>query len=116
MDITQSFDFVHCVSYFSYSTGLVLNKFALESILAKELKYIGTFYPVSCLIRMNKFVSKGWRISNSEILKIAYDLSQKNLDSKKVLIEQTEMHGMTPLFENLQSGYDRNDLFALLNN
>lgn len=116
MFLTENFDFIHCVSYFSYKTGLVLNKFALEAILAKELRYIGSNHPISSFIRMNKFLKKGWRISNSEIIKICYDVSKLVLDDKDVLTNQIENHGLTYMLETLKEGYDRNDLFSTLNN
>jgi hypothetical protein len=87
-DIHKNFDFAHCINYYTPSTGLVLNQLALECILAKELKYVGSLYPVSSIFRMRKFIQRGWQISAAEMLKIAFDVSKLNLSDAHVLQEQ----------------------------
>lgn len=90
-DVTQihhNFDFVHCTNYYSRSTGLVLNQNALESILAKELVYCGSLYPICSLFRIRKFIERGWTINAGQILKIAYDVSELDLTDKEVLQDQ----------------------------
>lgn len=86
LDIHKTFDFVHCINYYAYETGLVLNKFALESIMFKELQYMGSPTPMDTIIRMKKFISRGWSIKNSEILKILYDVAALGIkDPEKML-------------------------------
>lgn len=87
-DIHKNFDFVHATNYYTKETGLVLNQKALESIMTKRLKYIGSLFPVSSLFRMRKFYKRDWTISAGEIFKISYDISRLNLDSPEVLKEQ----------------------------
>jgi hypothetical protein len=85
--VHQNFDFVHCTNYW-WNGGLNLNEAALQAILAKELVYIGSKYPVASLIRLRKFLSRGWRIHAGQILKIAYQISQLDLNNMEVLEDQ----------------------------
>jgi hypothetical protein len=86
--IHKNFDFVHATSYFTYNEGLVTTVEVLESILAKTLKYRGSLYPVTSVIRIKKFVKRGWNISAGEMLKIMFQISELNLRNPYVLEEQ----------------------------
>lgn len=86
--IHKTFDFVHATNYFTFEKGLVTNIKALESILTKQLKYQGSLYPVTSIIRMKKFIKRGWNINAGEILKIIFQCSQLNLKDIRVLEEQ----------------------------
>ena len=86
--IHETFDFIHATNYFTYEEGLVTNVAALESILTKQLRYQGSFYPLTSIIRMKKFIERGWSISAGEILKIMYQISVLNLNDPDVLEEQ----------------------------
>ncbi len=56
--IHKTFDFIHATNYFTFKDGLVTNKEALESILTKQLKYQGSLYPVTSIIRIKKFLKR----------------------------------------------------------
>jgi hypothetical protein len=86
--IHKNFDFVHATSYFSYDEGLVTTVEVLESILSKTLKYRGSLYPVTSIIRIKKFIKRGWNISAGEMLKIMFQISELNLRDPYVLEEQ----------------------------
>lgn len=86
--IHETFDFVHATNYFTFEEGLVTNKAALESILTKYLKYQGSQYPLTSIIRTKKFIKRGWNITAGEYLKIMYQISQLNLNDFEVLEEQ----------------------------
>lgn len=86
--IHKTFDFIHATNYFTFSKGIVTNKKALESILTKQLKYQGSFYPLTSIIRMKKFIKRGWNINAGEILKIMFQISELNLKDFDVLEEQ----------------------------
>jgi len=86
--IHKTFDFIHATNYFTFESGLVTNKEALESILTKELKYQGSLYPLTSIIRMKKFVKRGWNINAGEILKIMFQISELDLKNPDVLEEQ----------------------------
>lgn len=86
--IHKTFDFIHATNYFTFQEGLVTNVDALESILTKTLKYQGSLYPLTSIIRMKKFLSRGWTINAGEIFKIMFQISELNLKDVQVLEEQ----------------------------
>lgn len=87
-EIHKNYDFVHCTNVFSEEGGLILNQDALESTLARELKYVGSLYPICSLFRIKKFIRRGWTITAGEMLKIAWDISDLHLRDIKVLQDQ----------------------------
>lgn len=88
-EIHKNYDYVHATNYyFSGTKELVLRNKALESLLAKNLIYTGSLYPICSLFRMRKFMDRGWRISAGEITKMAFQISELNLKDPKVLKEQ----------------------------
>lgn len=88
-EIHDNFDFVHATSYWLASTGnLSLRKDAMEKLLAKELHYVGSKYPVCSLFRLRKFLNRGWTITAGQILKIALQISDLDLYDTAVLEDQ----------------------------
>lgn len=86
--IHETFDFVHATNYFTFKDGLVRNISAIESILTKQLKYQGSHYPVTSIIRAKKFIKRGFNISAGELLKIMFQISNFDLSDPDVLEEQ----------------------------
>lgn len=86
--IHETFDFIHATNYFTFEEGLVTNKEALECIITKQLRYQGSMYPLTSIIRMKKFIKRGWNISAGEILKIMFQISQLDLKNPDILEEQ----------------------------
>ena len=86
--IHKTFDFIHATNYFTFNDGLVTNKSALESILTKQLKYQGSLYPLTTIIRTKKFIKKGWNITAGEMLKVMFQISELNLKNPDVLEDQ----------------------------
>jgi hypothetical protein len=88
-EIHSNYDFIHCTNYWKSKDGkLVLRKGALESLLSRELRYIGSKYPICSAIRTRKFIRKGWNINAGQYLKIAYQISKLNLDDLSTLEDQ----------------------------
>lgn len=87
-EIHKNFDFVHATNYFTFSEGLVTNKEALESILTKQLRYKGSLYPLTSILRMKKFVKRNWNINAGEVLKIMFQISELDLKDPDILEEQ----------------------------
>ena len=72
-EIHKNFDFVHCTNYWlSWNNSLETSDKALESLLAKELYYMGSKYPICSVIRTRKFLRKGWHINAGQYLKMAF--------------------------------------------
>lgn len=119
-EIHKNYDFVHTTNYFTESEGVVLNQPALESILAKELKYVGSLYPICSMFRIKKFIQRGWTITAGEMLKIAWDISKLDLNNREVLQEQLTgvdaayFHQLIGLLKEGQE-IDRTYLFELVN-
>lgn len=87
--IHDSYDYVHCTNYWiSKDRQVVLKQPALESLLAKELKYIGSKYPLASVIRTRKFINRGWTINAGQFLKMSFQISKLNLSDINVLEDQ----------------------------
>jgi hypothetical protein len=88
-EIHKNYDFVHCTSYWSsWDNKLVLRPEAMEAILAKELKYVGSRYPLCSLVRLRKFIQRGWKVNAGQILKMAMQVSELDLTNIDVLEDQ----------------------------
>lgn len=87
--IHENYDYVHCTCSYDYATGsLVLPNEALTAILSKELRYVGSKYPICSLIRMRKFLQREWKITAGQIVKMCWDVSKLDLNDINVLEEQ----------------------------
>lgn len=88
-ELHVNYDFVHATNYYDYyERKLYTNKPALESLLAKELRYVGSLYPVTSIIRTKKFIKRGWTITAGEYLKIMFQVADLDLRDPAVLTEQ----------------------------
>ena len=87
-EIHKTFDYIHATNYFTFKEGLVTNKEALESLLTKQLKYQGSLYPLTSILRMKKFIKRGWNINAGEILKIMFQISELDLKDPNILEDQ----------------------------
>lgn len=88
-EIHTNYDYVHCTNYWlSADHSLHLNQPALESILARELVYVGSKYPIASILRTRKFLKRGWTINAGMYLKMSYQVSKLNLDDISVLEDQ----------------------------
>ncbi len=88
-EIHKNYDFVHCTNWWDSKTEhLELKKEAMESLLTKELKYVGSKYPICSMIRTRKFIKRGWTINAGQMLKIALQISDLDLDNPEILREQ----------------------------
>lgn len=89
--IHTNYDFMHCMNYWQdkpASERLVLRPKAVEALLAKELRYVGSLYPVCSVIRTRKFLNRGWTINAGQYLKMCWQISQLNLSDPNVMEEQ----------------------------
>jgi hypothetical protein len=88
-EIHRNYDFVHCTNYWtSKNKEVVLRPEALETLLTKELVYVGSKYPICSVIRLRKFIKKGWTINAGQILKMAFQIKELDLYDPKVLADQ----------------------------
>lgn len=88
-EIHENYDFVHCTNYWDSHDGeLHLRPEALEALLTKELRYVGSKYPVCSIIRTRKFVGRSWTINAGQILKMVLQAAELDLKDPGVLEEQ----------------------------
>jgi hypothetical protein len=88
-EIHKNYDFEHCKNVYEFcGDKLTLNAKAMESILSKTLHYTGSLYPICSLFRVRKFIARGWRITAGEILKMAWQVNDLDLNDMKVVKEQ----------------------------
>lgn len=87
--IHENYDFTHCTNYWkSWDDELVLRPEALECLLARELRYQGSKYPVCSVFRLRKFIKRNWTINAGQILKMCMQISALDLTDLKVLEDQ----------------------------
>jgi hypothetical protein len=87
--IHENYDFVHCTNYWTSETRrIITNTQALECILGRELKYVGSKYPVASLFRTRKFIKRGWHITAGQMFKIANQVSKLDLNNFTILQDQ----------------------------
>jgi hypothetical protein len=88
-EIHKNYDFAHCTNYWKAEDGIVhLRPEAMESLLSKHLHYQGSLYPVCSIIRTRKFIKRGWHINAGQYLKMAFQVSELDLNDISVLNEQ----------------------------
>lgn len=88
-EIHTNYDFVHCTCYWtSEDNNLVLPASALESIITRELVYIGSKYPLCSIMRAKKFVQRGWQINAGQFVKMALQLNEMDLLDVNILEDQ----------------------------
>lgn len=87
--VHENYDFVHCTSYWtSWERKLTLRHEAMEAILSRELKYVGSRYPLCSIIRTRKFLGRGWTINAGQYVKMAWQIHALDLNNIEVLKDQ----------------------------
>lgn len=87
--IHENYDFAHCTNYWTSKDGnITLRQPALEALLSRELRYVGSKYPICSVIRLRKFIKRGWTINAGQILKMLMQVSELDLTDPKVLEDQ----------------------------
>jgi hypothetical protein len=88
-EIHTNYDYEHCKCWWtSFDGHLELPALSLECLLAKELIYTGSKYPLASIIRSRKFINRGFSINAGQYLKMCYDLNNYNLRDRSVLEDQ----------------------------
>lgn len=88
-EIHKNYDFVHCTNFYDYrKRELDLKPEALEALLSRTLVYQGSLYPVCSIIRTRKFLKRGWNINAGQYLKMAFQVSELNLNDLSILEDQ----------------------------
>jgi hypothetical protein len=109
-EIHKNFDFVHATCWFTEDKGLNVSLEATMAIMSRELRYIGSLYPICSIFRLKKFIRRGWTITAGEMFKIAYDVSKLDLNDWQVLREQltgVDVAYFAQVIRELQKNKDR---------
>jgi hypothetical protein len=105
--IHENFDFIHVMSYWKSDDGkLYLNPDSVEAILAKELRYRGSLYPLASMFRLRKFLTRGWTITAGDIFKIGFQVSKLNFSDPQVMYDQligVDIHYFNTMIERIKS-------------
>ena len=87
--IHETYDFVHTKAYWtSWADKVVIPKEVYEAVMNRTLIYTGSQYPLCSVMRIRKFIRKGWNINAGQILKMAFQISELNLKDIDVLEDQ----------------------------
>jgi len=88
-EIHKNFDFVHATNWYDYKeSNLHLRLEAIECLLTGELRYQGSKYPLTSIIRIKKFLARGYTITAGEQLKMMFQISLLDLSDVAVLSDQ----------------------------
>lgn len=60
----------------------------MQALLARQLVYQGSKYPICSMIRTRKFLQRGWHINAGQYLKMAFQVSELDLRDLAVLEDQ----------------------------
>ena len=106
-EIHENYDFAHAMCYYDLKTNtLHTPQDALECIMSKTLIYKGSLYPIASLLRIRKFIVRGWRITAGQMLKIIFQLQGVDLKNFDILreqligVDQAYMHELLRHLEN----------------
>lgn len=119
-EIHANYDFVHCTNYWSSDErDVFLNKDALEALITKELRYMGSRYPLASIIRSRKFIQRGWHINAGQYLKMVLQLHKIDLSDEKTLCDQLtgiDIHHFTAMLGSVPDAKigDNDYLFSII--
>lgn len=112
-EIHKNYDFIHATNVYDFSSNkLTLNEKALTSLLSKQLHYVGSKYPICSLFRLRKFINRGWTINAGQITKIAFQISNLDMRSVNVMLDQltgVDSHYMIAFINAMESASDKHN-------
>lgn len=85
-EIVKTFDFLHCQAYWIWQdpSEIYATPEVLDAINNKTLIYKGSEYPIIALKRVEKFLARGYTISQEEMEKIIDDVKKLYIKQKEV--------------------------------
>jgi len=88
--IVKSFDWKHIKSYYIYPDKIIFSDDVYRLICEKELIYTGSKFPLSTLLRVRKYIKKGWTISTASMTHVVMDIVKTFLDKDKPIARKRE--------------------------
>lgn len=87
-EIHKNYDFVHCTNAWESNGTLHLRTDAMAALMSRQLKYIGSRYPLCSAIRTRKFIKRGFSCSAGEYVKMFIQANALDLTDIDVLEDQ----------------------------
>ncbi len=116
--IHANYDYIHVTNYYdSNISRTITNTKALEAILAKELIYQGSRYPLASLFRMRKFIQRGWTINVGQIMKMVFQLQKIDLSNPYILADQAtgvDVHYLSKMIQQVQKKHESGEEFEVI--
>lgn len=106
-EIHDTYDFIHATNYWTKKDGLVTNTRALEALIAKELVYSGSKYPLASIFRTRKFIKREWTCHVGNFVKMAMQLNEMDLSNPDILEEQLTGVDAAYLFQIIRAVKDK---------
>ena len=108
--VSGSFDYLHSQGVYDYKADeIIITPEIIDAINRRRLVYTGSRYPIASIIRMRKFVRRGYYINSGQILKISFDINKLNLSDITTLKRQ--LIGVDVYyFQELLDRFDKADL------
>lgn len=122
-EIHRNFDYVHCTGVYDYNSNeLHMSPEMMEACLSKRLIYVGSLYPMASVLRMRKFLKRGWNISAGQVIKMMHQCADIDWNNPEMLKEQlmgvdvAYMHQLIQYLNQREPGerIDTNYLASLL--
>jgi hypothetical protein len=95
-EVHANFDYVHCTCYWTRDEGLVCSEAAQMAIQTKELRYMGSLYPICALIRIRKFVARGYSINAGQFIKMCGQVN--DLDLTSIAVWEDQLTGVDTVY------------------
>ena len=88
-EVSGNFDYLHSQGVYDYRDDrIIVTDEIVDAMKRKRLVYTGSAYPLASLIRMRKFIRRGYSINAGQILKIALDINKLDLTNLDTLKRQ----------------------------
>ena len=97
--VFDSFDFEHVMGAFDFATEeFVLHENFLKANAKRSIQFNpSTDFPITSLMRVNKYRERGYSISKAQMLRVAFTIANKQYDSwEKVKSEVSGLYGIAP--------------------
>ena len=97
--VFDSFDFEHVMGAFDFATEeFVLHENFLKVNAQRLIQFNpATDFPITSLMRVSKYCSRGYSISKAQMLRVAFTIANKQYDSwEKVKSEVSGLYGIAP--------------------
>lgn len=126
VEIVNQFDYTVCMGAYDFdSAEFILHEKFLEHLSLRELYYnIDAKYPLASLFRVRKYLSKGYKISGVEIIKLGLsinNLQMNNYQDLKIQLQGIDTAFLSELTDKLMSEeyiekkYDFNEFLDMIN-